>query len=215
MKKTIMSIIVGSSLMVFGTYSFASENANSPSIEHPMEHRDFKKFDEFSFGPFSGLKLTQEQKDKISAIDKERREDKVHSLSPRDSMKELVAMNKEIKSLSNSSEYSSEKVKAIFEKYAKDFESKVSYQSEKDHQIFEILDKEQKDIYLENQAKFDKRVDKFIQGQGGGFRHMGPPPHPHDGDRPFPPRDGQPPHNDQEVHDGNGQIDENAPPPKL
>lgn len=190
-KKTVLATLFTATMIMGTTSAFAAEKPSDSHVDKmERQSRDcmHKKcdMDGFSFGPFKGIDLTQEQKDKIKSLNEERRKDKENSLDPRSNMKELMKMNGELRAASYSKDYSQDKIKDIFAKYSKSFESKIVYQSDIENKIFNVLTEEQKVVYKQNQRDFEKRMEDFGKHKDfkrdmfkGEFRDV-PPNHPED-----------------------------------
>lgn len=165
-KKNTLITFLSASMIVLSTSAFAVEkplDSHKDKIENQEKDCMHKNcnVDKFSLGPFKGIDLTQEQKDKIKSLHEERRKDKESSLDPRSNMSSLMKLNNELREKVYSKDYSPDQIKEIFAKYSKSFENKIVYQSEIENKIFNVLTDEQKAVYKQNQKDFEKRMESF------------------------------------------------------
>lgn len=194
-KKSIIATILSTSVLIMSGSAFANDHSQVDNVQKKSSDCIHKKcdVDSFSFGPFKGIDLTKEQKEKIKALHKQRIEEKDKSLDPRSNMKDLMKLNGEIREEVYSKDYSPEKIKEIFSKYSRSFEDKIVYQSDIENKIFNVLTDEQKVVYKKNQKDFEKRMEEFGKHRNFGrpdFNKMKDmPPRPQEGAPMPPPRD--------------------------
>lgn len=178
MKKKIIALTVMAALsMPFIANAGVSTSSEVHASQHdgkPMPPRPDVK-PRFKFSPFEGIKLSDDQKEKIDAIHKEGR-----SNVKRDIFKEGFAAEKRVRDLVTSDDYSKDKVEKIVREATEKLVTASVDRADQEHKIFEILNTEQKKQYKENISNFESKM-KEMQERRGPI-----PPEIRDG-RPLPP----------------------------